>query len=72
MNACSSRSIPAVAIRYGQSAVREMEVIDNPSIATTTARIDTSCEANKIARSLQFRMGRPAPIEVFRSHWREC
>ena len=57
MNACSSRSIPALAIRYGQSAVRETEVIDNPSIVTTTARIDTSCETNKIARSLQLSDG---------------
>ena len=30
MNACSSRSIPALAIRYGQSAVHETEVIDIP------------------------------------------
>src|SRR5208337_1185646 len=41
MNACSSRSIPALSIRYGQSAVRETEVIDNLSIVITTARIDT-------------------------------
>ena len=41
------------AIRYGQSAVHETEVIDNLSIVTTTARIDTFCETNKIAPRLQ-------------------
>src|SRR5271157_4188126 len=71
MNACSSRSIPAAAIRYGRGAVHETDVIDNPSIVTTTARIDTSCETNKIPRSLQLRKERPAPTETFRSHWRE-
>ena len=41
------------AIRYGQSAVHETEVIDNLFIVATTARIDTSCETNKIAPRLQ-------------------
>ena len=49
MNACSSRSIPTAAIRYGQSAVHETEVIGNLSIVTTAARIDTSCETSEIA-----------------------
>lgn len=53
MNACSSRSLPTAAIRYGQSAVHETEVIDNPSIVTTTARIDIFCETNKIDPRLQ-------------------
>ena len=56
MNACSSRSIRTAAIRYGRGAVHETEMIDSLFIVTTTARIDTSCETNKIARSLQFRM----------------
>jgi len=57
MNACSSRSAHTAALREGRGAAHETEVTDTLSIVTTTARIDTSYETNKIARVLQFRVG---------------
>ena len=53
MNACSSWSIPVPQFDMGKARSTKTEVFDNPSIVTTTVRIDRSCETIRIAPSLQ-------------------